>query len=499
MLMFETAELGQKIDKQTYKDLAPVVRTALLEAQRKVAGSDFSVVVMIDGMEGAGKSETVNLLLEWLDVRGIQTHAMGKPTEEERDRPPAWRYWHRLPPKGHMAIFFGAWDKTLINERVFGRISEAEFDQALDRMLEIEQMLAQENVLLVKFWLHLSKRGQKRKLQALQDDPCTSWRVGKHEWKLYRKHDEVRSVAEHYVRRTNTIYGQWHIIEGENKRYRNLTVAQRLLDALQTRLAIAKSEPPRPAPQPNLSTPPEINILSQLDLSQKVEDKGEYGEELAELQGRLGDLTHRLQEERRSMMLVFEGPDAAGKGGAIRRVTQAMDARDYQVIAVGAPTDEELARPYLWRFWRHLPRLGKATIYDRSWYGRVLVERVEGLATEREWQRAYNEINSFEQQLADFGIILQKFWLHISHEEQLTRFQDRQVTPFKQYKITPDDWRNRAKWDSYLAAACEMIEQTSTEAAPWTLIEANDKKFARIRVLRTIVKRIEKAFKEEDA
>lgn len=490
MLMFETAELGQKIDKQTYKDLAPVVRAALLDAQRKMAESDFSVVIIIDGFEGAGKSETVNLLLEWLDSRGVKTHALEKPTDEERDRPSQWRLWRRLPQRGHMAIFFGAWEKTAVNQRAFGRMSEAEFDQAIDHMLQLEEMLTQENVLVVKFWLHLSKRAERKALKKLEADPRTAWRVGKHEWKLQRKYEAVRAAAEHYVRRTNHVGSQWHLIDSENGRYRNLTVAQKLLDALQTRLHQAQIQPPRPAPVPVKLTPPAVSILTELDLSQRVDEK-QYEEELSDLQTRLGRQTRQLREERRSMVLAFEGPDAAGKGGAIRRITQSMDARDYQVISVAAPTDEEKAHPYLWRFWRHLPRLGKSTIYDRSWYGRVLVERVEGFCTQAEYLRAYNEINAFEQQLSDFGMVVHKFWLQTSPEEQLHRFEERELTPYKQYKLTPDDWRNRDKWDSYQAAAVEMLEKTSTQEAPWTPIEANDKMFARLKVLRTIVERLE--------
>lgn len=490
MLMFETAELGQKIDKQTYNDLAPVVRAALLEAQRKLADANFSVVIIIDGFEGAGKSDTVNLLLEWLDSRGVRTHALEKPTDEERDRPQQYRFWRRLPPVGNAAIFFGAWEKTLINERAFGRKSEAEFDQAIDSMIQLEEMLAQENVLVVKFWLHLSKRAQRKKLKKQEADPLTAWRIGKNEWKLHRKYDSVRAAAEHYVQRTNHASSQWHLIDSENTRYRNLTVAQKLLDALQTRLHQARHEPSPAPPQPRFIAPPAVSVLTQLDLSKRLDDK-QYEEELADLQSRMGRQGRRLFEERRSMVIAFEGPDAAGKGGAIRRITQAMDARDYQVISIAAPTDEERAHPYLWRFWRHLPRLGKSTIYDRSWYGRVLVERIEGLCTDTEWQRAYTEINAFEEQLSDFGMLVHKFWLQVSPEEQLERFHERQETPYKQYKITQDDWRNRQRWDSYQAAAVEMLEKTATQEAPWTLIEANDKKFARLKVLRTIVKRLE--------
>lgn len=488
--MFETAELGQKIDKQTYKDLAPVVRAGLLEAQRQLADAPFSVVIVIDGFEGAGKSDIANLLLKWLDPRGVRTHALGQPTEDDRERPAQWRFWRRLPQAGQIAIMFGAWERTLIGQRAFDQINEADFDQAIDHLVELEEMLAQENVLAVKLWLHLSRRGQRKRLKELDSDPLTKWRVGKREWKLYRKYDDVRSAAEHYVRRTNLADSPWHLIDSANARYRNLTVAQKLLDALQTRLHKISIQPPRPAPHPVKITPPEVNVLNQLDLSKTV-DKKDYEKELVDLQAKLGRLTRRLSQQHQSMVLVFEGPDAAGKGGAIRRIAQAMDARDYQVVAVAAPTDEELVHPYLWRFWRHLPRLGKSTIYDRSWYGRVLVERIEGYCVEDEWKRAYGEINAFEQQLAEFGIIVQKFWLQISPEEQLERFREREETPYKQYKLTQDDWRNREKWDSYQAAAVEMLEKTSTSQAPWTLVEANDKRFARLKVLRTIVERLE--------
>lgn len=497
MLMFETAELGQRIDKRTYKDLAPVVRASLLDAQRKLAAANFSVVINIDGLEGAGKSETINTLLEWLDARGIQTHAMEAPSDEERERPALWRYWRRLPAEGHIGIFFGAWDKSLITQRAFNKCSEAEFETAIDRLIEFEQMLVQENVLLVKFWLHLSKRAQKKRLKQLETDPRQAWRVDKRVWKLHRRYSQVRSAAELLVRRTNIAGSMWHIIEGEDSRYRNLTVAQRLLDALQTRLHHEAHTPPPPAPVAVKLSPPEVNVIQSLDLTAEIADKDRYKDEMAQWQAKLGELTRRMHKEHKSMILVFEGTDAAGKGGAIRRITQAMDARDYQVMSVAAPTDEEKAHPYLWRFWRHMPRRGKATIYDRSWYGRVLVERVEGFCTEAQWQRAYGEINAFEQQLADSGVIVHKFWLAISPEEQLKRFEERQETPFKQYKITPDDWRNREKWDSYIAAACEMLEKTTTDQAPWTLVEANDKRFARVKVLKTIVKRLEKAFKTD--
>ena len=193
---------------------------------------------------------------------------------------------------------------------------------------------------------------------------------------------------------------------------------------------------------------------------------------------------------------MFEGPDAAGKGGAIRRVNEALDARNYQVHGIAAPTDEEKAQHYLWRFWRCLSRAGVITIFDRSWYGRVLVERVEGLATEDEWRRSYAEINEFEDQLIDHGIVLVKYWVHITKDEQFARFKLREKTPYKRWKLTDEDWRNRDRWDEYEQAVNDMVQYTSTSAAPWTLVEGNDKRFARVKVVKTFCDRLTAALGE---
>jgi polyphosphate kinase 2 (PPK2 family) len=193
------------------------------------------------------------------------------------------------------------------------------------------------------------------------------------------------------------------------------------------------------------------------------------------------------------VIAVFEGMDAAGKGGAVRRITQAIDARLCSIIPIAAPSEEERAQPYLWRFWRNLPRRGRFAIFDRSWYGRVLVERVEGYCSEADWNRAYGEINDFEEQIVGSGGIVVKFWLSISQEEQLRRFQERQDSPFKRFKITEDDWRNRSKWGFYETAICAMLDRTSTEIAPWTLVASEDKYFGRIKILRTLCQRIEES------
>jgi len=490
--MFENAELGHAIDKATYERESREVRAALLEAQGELAGADLSVVVIVTGVGGAGKSEAVNLLLEWMDARGIQTHAMREPSEDE-GRPAMRRSWLELPPRGRMAIAFGGWYARPLLDGVFGRISRPELDQALDRIIDFEQMLHREGVLLVKFWLHLSREGQAERLKDLEADPRQRWRVLKRDWKLFRRYDAYRSAGEHVLRRTGTGESPWEIVEGTDRRFCHLTVARSLLDALRGRLDRIKAEPPAPATEPDRPVPPAVNVINSLDLGQAL-DPSEYKKRLAAAQAGLGRLSHKLRKKGRSLILVFEGPDAAGKGGAIRRLTAAMDARDYQVISISAPTDEERAHPYLWRFWRQLPPPGRVAIFDRSWYGRVLVERVEGFARPEQWQRAFGEIDDFEAQLAESGAIVLKFWLAITPAEQLRRFEVRQATPYKQYKLTPEDWRNRDRWDAYEAAACEMIEKTGSETAPWVLVEANNKEWARVKVLETVVGRVEEAF-----
>jgi polyphosphate:AMP phosphotransferase len=491
--MFESAEVGSQVGKAEYKREAPKIRTALLAAQKKLATAPLSVVIVVGGVEGAGKSETVNLLLGWMDPRGIRVHAMWEPTDEENERPPMWRFWRLLPPKRTMGIFFGSWYSMPIVDRVFNRIDDAAFDQALDRIAEFERMLHQEDTLVIKFWMHLSQQQQKKRLKQLEKDPLQRWRVSKMDWKFFKKYDNFQRVSERAIRRTSTGEAPWYVVEAKNEHFRNLTITKTVLGALEERLASIEAKKPA-KPVPELPKPKKVNIINQLDLTKKLSD-AQFERQLLDLQGRINLKSRHLYEQKKSLILVFEGPDAAGKGGAIRRLLSAMDARNYEVISVAAPTDEEFARPYLWRFWRHLPRLGRTTIFDRSWYGRVLVERIEGFCARQDWQRAYAEINSFEEQMADFGTILIKFWMTVSPEEQLRRFKDRETTPYKQYKLTEEDWRNREKWDAYVAAACDMIERTSTEEAPWVLVEANDKNHARIKVMKTVARALEKALK----
>jgi polyphosphate:AMP phosphotransferase len=492
--MFEAAEVGSKIDKATFKKEAPQVRAALLKVQREIAVSDLAPVIHIGGADEWGKVVLLNFLLGWLDARGVEAFALGKPSDEEGERPRFWRYWRLFPPKGQMTVFLGSWYTHPIVDRVYGRIDEITFEREMRRIRDFERMLGQEGVPVVKFWLHLAKSEQKKRLDKVRKDPKSRWLISEDAWTNFRKYNAFRRTSEMALRVTSTGIAPWHIVESTNNRYRNLTVVTTLIRALQDALDESKARAKAAKRKQAAPKPRAINVIRQLDLTKQLSED-EYDEKLARYSAKLPRLVRRLHDAGRSVILAFEGPDAAGKGGTIRRLTAAMDARLYRVISIGAPTDEESAHPYLWRFWRNLPRQGRVTIYDRSWYGRVLVERLEGFATRAEWSRAYAEINEFEAQLTEFGIIVLKFWLAISPEEQLRRFRDRQTTPYKQYKLTEEDWRNRKKFDAYEAAACDMIERTSTSAAPWILIEADDKRWARVKVLKTVSQRLSRSLK----
>lgn len=481
--MFEAAELHHQMSREDFDERLPELRRALLDAQRRLADSDCAVVIVIAGAEGGGKGETVNTLLEWLDARGVEAHAFGKPTAEEAERPPLYRFWSRLPPRGQIGVFFGSWYTAPIVERSFDRIDEATFDRDLERIVDFERMLVAENVILVKLWMHISKKRQHKVLRRLEKDPTTAWRVTSRDKKYHETYDTFVEVSSRALRRTDTGHAPWHVVAARDKRHRHFTAGTLLVDAIENRL-----DEPRPvdaAPREALPVPSPVNVINSLDLGESL-SRDVYEERLAKAQGRLGSLARQMTRSKRSAVLLFEGSDAAGKGGCIRRVVQSIDARYRWVVPIAAPTDEERARPYLWRFWRRLPGRGRFTIYDRSWYGRVLVERIEGLCSTEAWQRAYAEINAFEQQLVENGIGLFKFWLSISPEEQLRRFEAREATAYKQYKITDEDWRNREKSLAYEAAACEMIDRTSTDIAPWHLVPAEDKLYARVTVLETL-------------
>ena len=483
--MFQSANLKHSISKQEYKALAPSLRGALLDAQYDLLESrDFSVVVVVAGPELAGKSEALNDLQAWMDMRHVATYANPAPTTEELERPRMWRFWRNLPPKGRISLFYTHWYAHPIRSRVRSHLKSPKRDDSIDEIQRFEAMLAHENVLVLKFWFHMPREIQHKRLAEMEHDAPTRWKITRRHREELNDYDKIMVVAEDVVHATNRDYAPWIIINAADRRYRTIAFGQSIAAAIRKRLDAPTLLPntcsalPLPVDRAN-------NLLSGLDMT-KALDRESYKSRLGEYQGQLARFAHKKAFRDRALVAVFEGNDAAGKGGAIRRIVQALDARQVSVVPVAAPTDEEAARPYLWRFWRRVPSHGCITLFDRSWYGRVLVERIEGFCQDSDWLRAYGEINDFEGELAEHGVILAKFWLAVTPDEQLRRFKERETTGFKRHKLTEEDWRNRDKWHAYVSAACDMIDRTSMPQVPWTLVEANDKHYARVKVLKTI-------------
>lgn len=485
--MFAEAEADPSLSKDEFKPLEARLRAALLNAQyQRLARADKALLVVVAGVDGAGKGAAVNLLNEWMDPRHIRTLAYGPREGEELERPPLWRYWNDLPAKGGIGIVFGSWYAPLILETVRKRPDRDSIEAQAAAIRRFEAMLAAEGVQVLKLWFHLSAGAQKARTERLLASPETAWQVTPDDLKVKKKYDRIRAGGQTVLNHTDSGHAPWVVIPSADENLRAVRTAQAVLAAMRQR-----GVPRIPSAFVAHGAPARIvDRLARLDYSAEA-DKDDYESELGLLQGRLARAARSAKFRERSLVLVFEGQDAAGKGGAIRRVTRALDARQFDITAVSAPTSEELARPYLWRFWRRLPRHGGISIFDRSWYGRVLVERVEKLTPRAKWRRAYAEINDFEAQLAASGALLLKFWLAITPDVQLERFRDREKSPFKSFKITADDWRNRDNWSQYAAAANEMLARTDVPHAPWHLVSANDKRYARLQVLRHIVQALE--------
>lgn len=494
--MFESAEIGHRVDRATYKAQVPALRAALLQAQYELLQrADRAVCILINGVESAGRSETVNTLNAWMDPRYIRTEAFDPMTDEERRRPEMWRFWQVLPPKGRIGILFGSWYTDPLHCRISGRDDRDRFALRLERIRRFERMLVAEGVVLVKFWFHLSKKAMRARLKALEADERTAWRVGARERAHLKHYDTFVAAADEALRSTSLGEAPWIVIDGSDDAYRELTAGQHLLAVLRHHAGNAPAAVPVP---PAVLEPPArpSTLLQAFDYTRSL-PAGRYERQLARWQGELNQLSRHPALRQRALVVVFEGMDAAGKGSTIRRLTAAWDARFYRVVPVAAPNENERAQPYLWRFWRYIPPPGRAVIFDRSWYGRVLVERVEGFCSEADWMRAYGEINAYEEELAEAGVIIVKFWLAITQQEQLRRFRERETTPYKQHKITPEDWRNREKWPLYERAVEQMVDRTSTRVAPWHIVASDDKRWARVEVLRTLAKRLRRALQDD--
>ena len=492
--MAKSAE-DRKMSKKAYEARLPQVRAALVRMQVELKSANFPVILIVAGVEAAGKGDVVNILNGWLDPRGFETFALHDPTDEERDRPAMWRYWRTLPPAGRMAIYAGGWHTDAMNEDPRSARELALFDAALRRISLFEGQLASSGALIIKVWLTLPKAAQRSRLRDLESDPRTAWRVTPDDWKSHRDYERLARLGERLREATHAPGAPWNLVDSEDTRSRNLSVAEILLSRFRNHMR-TQHRAPKAGRGPGRRTvplrPAGLRRLLSLSLESKL-SQASYEKKRDKWLGRLNRVVRAAGQERRSIVWVFEGWDAAGKGGAIRRLTDAIDSRDFRVIPVAKPTDEEKAHHYLWRFWRHVPRAGMVTIYDRSWYGRVLVERLEGFATEAEWRRAYRELNEFERELSEHGVIVIKFWLHISKDEQLRRFRDREATTYKRHKMGHEDWRNRRKWSSYEIAIGDMLALTNTRPAPWHLVAANNKRHARLEIIKASCRQIEAA------
>ena len=496
--MLEQIDLSKEFDKEEYKAIVADLGLRLGELQREAHVANLPIMLVFEGWDAAGKGTAINRLIQTLDPRGFVVHPIHAPNEEERLRPFLWRFWTKTPAKGRIAVFDHSWYGRVLAERVDKLVAKESWSAAYDDICSFERQLTDSGALIIKFFLHISKKEQHKRFQKLEEAEATAWKVTKEDWRQHEQYDAYLEAFEEMFARTDASFAPWTIIEAHDRRFATVKVFTTIVERLNAALRQARSAAAPLAPTaPPVSSVPQAtadklhsSLLKKTDLSVTLSQE-KYDEELKRCQKRIFELEHLIYLKRVPVVILYEGWDAAGKGGNIKRLTESMDPRGYEVIPIAAPNDVEKAHHYLWRFWMEFPKAGHLTIFDRTWYGRVLVERVEGFCREHEWKRAYREINEMEAHITNFGAVLVKFWLHIDQDEQLRRFQERQQTPDKQWKITDEDWRNREKWGVYEQAVDEMLYRTSTAYAPWTIVEANSKLYARIKTLKTVISAIE--------
>ena len=467
-------------------------REQLNGMQMAIKEKKLPVLVIFDGWGGAGKGSVMGKVIKNLDPRFYKTETLSKPSEDELRKPFLYRYFVRIPEAGKFSFFDGSWMDEVTKNKLSGKINGEDYHRQLISIKRFERQLSDNGYLVVKFFFHISKSEQKQRLKDLADSKSTAWRVEK--WDLWQnKHyDKCVDVYDEYLEATNQFIAPWYFVDSKNRKWAELQVTELLVKSIEIAL---QNTGHAAAVLQNTFPLKQMPKLADIALDKKISDE-KYDSELKELQSKLADLHNRIYHAKIPVVVAYEGWDAAGKGGNIKRLTAALDPRGFEVHPIASPEPHEKNRHYLWRFWTRLPKDGHIAIFDRTWYGRVMVERLEGFCSENDWQRAYNEINEFEKELDDWGAVIVKFWVQIDKDTQLARFTDRQNTPEKQWKITDEDWRNREKWDLYETAVNEMIQKTSTEYAPWHILESNDKHYARIKALKTVTDEIEKKLKK---
>lgn len=504
-IVLEKINLHKVMEKKEYEEFINQYSSRLSLLQRQCRDAGIPIMILFEGWGAAGKGTLINKLITPLDPRGFKVYTIQKATKEEKLHPYLWRFFVKTPGRGRIHIFDRSYYQRLLTERLDEDKGGNDLQYAYTETVDFEKLLTDDGTVIIKFFLHISKKEQEKRFKKLESSKATAWRVTREDWKHHGAYDELIKFNDEMIAKTDTEFAPWTIIEATDRNYATAKIISTVIKYLEE--ALDKKEQQKNEVRVNADKQRAVEkneneqrfksgVLSHVDLS-KDYTREEYKARLKELQGKLSILHNEMFLRRIPVVVAFEGWDAAGKGGAIKRLTQKLDPRGYEVIPISAPNDAEKAHHYLWRFWNAMPKAGHMAIFDRTWYGRVLVERVEGFAKEEEWKRAYTEINRMEETLTNAGWIVVKFWLHIDKEEQERRFTSRQENPEKQWKITDEDWRNREKWEQYEAAVDEMVMRTSTNQAPWVIVEANSKYYARIKVLETIVEAIEKRMKEE--
>ena len=462
--------------------------------QREARAKGLPVMVVFEGWGASGKGTMISRLIQPLDPRGFKVFTIQAENEEEHMHPFLWRFWTKTPAKGRMHIFDRSWYRRVITEQMDAPMDQKRLDAAYHQILSFEEQLSADGTLIIKFFLHISADEQEKRLKKLERSSETKWRVTKADWKHFKQYKAYLPMYDHMLEQTDMSWAPWHVIEATDREYAAVKVMTIVAGMIEERLNEENAKESRshlaeraqeelPGTEETMRT----TVLDGVDVSLTM-TKEDYKKRLSVLQKELTRLQNEMYLKRIPVVVALEGWDAAGKGGAIKRLTEPLDPRGYEVVPTAAPNDIEKAHHYLWRFWRAMPKDGHMTIFDRTWYGRVMVERIEGFCSQAEWRRAYREINQMEQNLTDHGVIVLKFWLQIDKDEQERRFNERMEDPEKQWKITDEDWRNREKWDAYVKAVDEMILRTSTTYAPWTIVEADSKYYARIKILETVVR-----------
>lgn len=494
--MLEKIDLSKGFTKKESKERIEQLGAELSVLQREAKTLHIPVMIVFEGWDAAGKGTLINRLIRTMDPRGFKVFTIQDESEEEYMRPFLWRFWTKTPAKGRIHIFDRSWYRRVINEPIDKKLDKDQLRNAYNEIVFFEENLSLDNNLIIKLFLHISQKEQKKRFKKLEESPETKWRVTSEDWKHNKQYDEYLHIYEEMIEKTDTEFAPWTIIEATNREYAEVKILSTVVTALKNKIAEveaqneAKADNKKSKKTQKAKSPYKTTVLDGIDLNKSL-TKEEYKKKLKKLQDKLEKLHGDLYKHRIPVILAFEGWDAGGKGGAIKRLTEKLDPRGYEVIPTASPNDIEKAHHYLWRFWNAVPKAGHIAIFDRTWYGRVMVERIEGFCSEEEWQRAYKEMNEMEEQFANFGAIVIKFWLHIDKDEQERRFKERMEIPEKQWKITDEDWRNREKWDQYVEAVDEMIVRTSTSYAPWVVVEGNNKYYARIKVLETVVKALE--------